>query len=112
MFNRTLALTLAITISALAGALISRAGPLDPPAGPVTPTYKTLTEVEPRVAINAANTPGNSTCIFRITQPGSYYVTGNITGVSGKNGLEIGASNVTVDLNGYAVTGVPGSDTR
>src|SRR5690606_25957259 len=55
------------------------AGPVNPPAGPVAPTHKTLTEVEPRIAVNAANTPGASGAMYVISQPGSYYLTGNIT---------------------------------
>ena len=90
------------------------AGPLNPPAGPVTSTYKTLAEVEPRIAINASNTPGDpigdaSPSLFKITQPGSYYLTGNITGVVGRHGIEIAASGVTINLNGFEATGVPGS---
>ncbi len=94
----------AVTIFATA-ALI--AGPLNPPAGPVTSTYKTLTEVEPRIAINATNTPGDADSLFKITQPGSYYLIGNITGVVGKHGVEIAASGVTLDLNGFDLVGVP-----
>ena len=95
-----------------AGALLTRnakAGPLDPPAGPVTSTGKTLTEVEPRIAVNQTNTPGDSSSIFRITQPGSYYLTGNVAGESGKHGILVQASNVTLDLMGFALTGVSGS---
>lgn len=97
-------------IVALAGLATSAlAGPLTPPAGPVTPTYKTLGEVEPRIAINAVNTPGDAESLFRITQPGSYYLTGNITGVAGKSGIRIAADNVTIDLNGFSLIGVPGA---
>ena len=88
------------------------AGPLLPPGGPVASTGKTLTEVEPRIAINAINTPGDADATpsaFKITQPGSYYLTGNITGVAGKHGIEIAAYGVTLDLNGFSMTGVPGS---
>ncbi|MDX2116614.1 MAG: right-handed parallel beta-helix repeat-containing protein [Planctomycetota bacterium] len=92
----------------VAGAIVS-AGPLNPAAGPVASTYKTLTEVEPRIAINLANTPGDDDSLFKITQPGSYYLTGNISGVAGKHGIEIAASNVTIDLSGFAMTGVAGS---
>src|SRR5437868_1893082 len=63
---------------AATGALVSVAGPLNPPAGPVAPSYKTLTEVEPRIAVNATNTPGNSAYSYRITQQGSYYLTGDV----------------------------------
>jgi hypothetical protein len=83
-------------------------GPLDPPNGPITPTYKTMSEVEPRTAINAANTPGDADSRFKITKPGSYYLTGNLTGVSGKSGIEVTA-NCTIDLCGFELTGVNGS---
>ena len=83
-------------------------GPLTPPATPA-PTMKTLTEVEPRIAINAANTPGDADSLFKITQPGSYYLTGNISGVANKDGIEIAASGVTLDLNGFDLLGVTGS---
>jgi parallel beta-helix repeat protein len=94
---------------AVAGALVALAGPLDPPAGLVAPSYKTLAEVEPRVAVNAANTPGDATGLFKIVQPGSYYLTGNITGVVGKHGIVIVASGVTLDLNGFDLVGVANS---
>src|ERR1051325_32592 len=70
---------------------------------------KTLSEIEPRIAVNATNTPGDATSLFQITQPGSYYLTGNITGVVGKNGVAIAASGVTLDLNGFDLLGVAGS---
>jgi len=97
------------TLILAAAAIISNAGPLNPPAGPVTGTSKTLAEVEPRIAVNATNTPGDATSLFRITQPGSYYLTGNITGVSGKNGIEVVADGVSLDLMGYHMQGVAGS---
>lgn len=92
-----------------AAAFFAFAGPLDPPSGAVASTYKTLSEVEPRIAINATNTPGDANSLFRITQPGSYYLTGNITGVSGKSGIEIAAARVTLDLNGFSLVGVTDS---
>jgi hypothetical protein len=87
----------------------AHAGPLDPPAGAVASTAKPLAELEPRTAINATNTPGDFNSLFQITQSGSYYLAGNITGVSGKHGIKILASGVTIDLNGFDLTGVPGS---
>jgi hypothetical protein len=90
-----------------AGAFIAgkaNAGPLSPPAGPIAPTPGP----EPRTPINATNTPGNASALFRITQPGSYYLTANITGVSGKHGIEIAADGVTIDLMGFDLLGVPG----
>lgn len=86
---------------------LAHAGPLDPPGGPIAPTGKTLTEVEPRIAINATNTPGNSECVYRITQPGSYYLTGNLSGATNKHTILIQTVDVTIDLNGFKVSGVP-----
>ncbi len=91
------------------GAWYARAGDLNPPAGPVTGTMKTLVEVEPRIAINATNTPGDADSLFKITQRGSYYLTGNIAGVAAKHGIEIVASGVTLDLNGFDLVGVAAS---
>jgi parallel beta-helix repeat protein len=87
------------------------AGPLNPPAGAVAPTGKTLTDVEPRTAINAANTPGDATNLFVISQPGSYYLTGNVTVPNAFHFLRISASHVTVDLCGFVVSGAAGSVT-
>ena len=95
----------ALALIAAAGLLT--AGPINPPVGPIASTAKPLSEVEPRTAINAANTPGDATSLFRITQPGSYYLTGNITGVVGKQGIAIAASGVTLDLMGFDLAGVP-----
>ncbi len=86
----------------------AHAGPITPPPGPVTGTHKTLTEVEPRIAINEVNTPGDADSLFRITSPGSYYLTRSIVGVAGKHGIEIESSGVTLDLNGFDLSGVPG----
>src|SRR5437762_13979859 len=109
MTRKTRIITLALAAAVAVTGLIASAGNLNPPAGPVTPTMKTLTEVEPRIAINATNTPGDSDSLFKITQPGSYYLTGNITGVAGKHGIEIAASGVTLDLNGFDLLGAPSS---
>jgi hypothetical protein len=98
----------ALTILTVSGAMLV-AGPLDPPSGPIAPTHKTLTEVEPRTAINATNTPGDADSLFKITKPGSYYLTGNITGVASKHGIEIDADGVTLDLTGFTLQGVANS---
>lgn len=65
-------------------------------------THKTLTEVEPRIAISATNTPGDADSLFKITAPSSYHPTGSITG---RHGIEIVASGVTLDLNGFDLVG-------
>lgn len=77
-------------------------GALTPP-GPPAPSMKTLEQVEARTIVNAANTPGDGTNTFIISQPGSYYLTGNITGVAGKHGISVQADDVTLDLNGFAL---------
>ena len=77
-------------------------GSLTPPGTPA-PTMKSLDQVEPRTIVNAANTPGNSANTFIISSPGSYYLTGNLTGASGKHGISIQADDVTLDLNGFAI---------
>lgn len=84
-------------------------GPLNPPGGAVSSTGKPLTDVEPRVAINATNTPGDVDSLFRITQSGSYYLTGNVQGVANKHGIKVTADNVTIDLNGFTMLGVVNS---
>jgi parallel beta-helix repeat protein len=86
----------------------AQAGPLTPPLPPA-PTGKPLTEVEPRIAVIPQNVPGDATGLFVITQPGSYYLVGDVTGESGKSGIVIGANNITLDLMGFHVAGVPGA---
>lgn len=72
------------------------AGPLNPPPGPITSTYKTLGEVEPRIPISAPTV---------ISAAGSYYLTNNIQNPSGSDAILITASNVTLDFNGYRILG-------
>jgi len=81
-------------------------GALTPPGAPA-PTMKTLDQVyarlDPRTAItNIANG-------YTISVPGSYYLTTNLTGTSGYYGITISSGNVTLDLNGFLLQGVPGS---
>lgn len=88
----------------LAAGTLVVAGPLSPVAGPVASTYKTLNEVEPRIAISSANTPGDANSVYRISNPGSYYLTGNVVGQIGKDAvILIAADNVTLDLGGYTI---------
>jgi parallel beta-helix repeat protein len=101
--------TVQVTLVLLATGACTLAGPLDPPAGPITSTAKPLGEVEPRIAINAVNTPGDANSVYRVEFPGSYYLTGNLVGATGKRGIEIAASGVSIDLNGFELIGVSGS---
>lgn len=86
----------------------SPAGPLDPPNGPISPTMKTLDEVEPRIPIGPDTTPGDAECVYRITQPGSYYLTENLQGELGKHGIVIATPQVSLDLNGFVIAGPDG----
>ena len=86
--------------------LIVNAGNLAP-AGPPAPTMKTLNEVEPRIAINSDNTPGDGSYEYIISSSGSYYLTGDLTGdgTTTKGGISIAADDVTIDLMGYTLKG-------
>jgi parallel beta-helix repeat protein len=107
--NRTALFCTTIGALALLGsAALLTAGPLNPPPGAVAPSYKTLIEVEPRIAISTANTPPGANSTFRIRRPGSYYLTEDIIGEIGEHGIEIASSGVTLDLNGFDLLGTPG----
>ena len=83
-------------------------GALNPPGAPA-PTMKTLDQVEPRIPVNATNTPGDDTFEFIIGNRGSYYLTSNIT-TSKPVAIYINTGGVTLDLNGFSVlrTVLPG----
>jgi parallel beta-helix repeat protein len=77
----------------------SAQGPLAPPGAPA-PTMKTLQQVEPRTPI--------SSLPFTINQPGSYYLTTNLSSAAG-SGITIQTNGVTLDLMGFELVGLPGS---
>lgn len=57
-------------------------------------------------------TPGDSAGFpITISQPGSYVLKGNLTVPFGFSGIVINADNVTLDLNGFTISG-PGNCTR
>ncbi|MFN0132673.1 MAG: hypothetical protein ACKVW3_09120 [Phycisphaerales bacterium] len=107
--NRTALVCTSVSSLALMASAMLVAGPLTPPGGPVASTYKTLTEVEPRVLVSATNTPSSVDSVFTISQPGSYYLAGNVAGVSGRHGIKIDADGVTLDLRGFEVLGAAGT---
>ena len=86
----------------LAGECAFAQGPLAPPAPP-GPTMKTLDQLEPRKEINATIAPGNADTEHVITQPGSYYLSGNLA-VNKTVGIRVDAAGVTLDLNGFEIS--------
>jgi hypothetical protein len=64
-------------------------------------TMKTLNEIEPRIAIGKLP--------YVVTTSGSYFVTGNLSGVVARSGITIISSDVDLDLNGFTLYGVPAS---
>ena len=79
------------------------AGDLEPTAAPGS-TMKTLSDIEPRVAINSTNTPATTGYAFAITEGGSYYLSGNVSLGSNTGGIVIAADNVTIDLCGFEIS--------
>ncbi len=79
-------------------------GSLTPPGAPA-PTMLTLNQIEPRTPVDATHTGSGGSAEFLITQPGSYYLTTNVVGVSSLHGINISANNVTLDLNGFTLQG-------
>lgn len=109
----------ALLFTALAA---SAQGPLTPPPGAspaVGPanalngsgqpqaTMKSLHQVEPRTPL-AAGSPGvtvNANGGFSIAASGSYYLTGNLTVITGY-GIAINANRVSLDLMGFTIEGI------
>jgi hypothetical protein len=88
------ALALLSTINSQLSTVFAQ-GSLNPPGAPA-PTMKSLAQIEPRIAITNAGA-------VTITNPGSYYLTTNIT-VSSGNAITITANGVTLDLNGFTIS--------
>lgn len=92
----------AILIGLLTGVPGVSGGDLDPPGGATAPTMKDLDDVSPRRILR--NDFVTLTPIV-ISEPGSYYLGEDILGLVGEHGIEIDSSDVTLDLNGFAVRG-------
>lgn len=91
--------TVRIALCGMLGLLLASAGvafsqgSLTPVSAPVR-SMRTLLQVQPRVPVQ--------TLPYVIDQPGSYYLTGNL---SGATGIVIEASNVTLDMQGFDLVG-------
>lgn len=100
-------------------AAMSKAGPLNPPAGSVAPTGRTLDEIYNKIPIPGAPPTGayegrtpipGGTSPYTISQPGSYVLTGNLSAAGlSADAITINASGVTLDLNGFNLTGGNGN---
>jgi parallel beta-helix repeat protein len=98
--NTAILVFIALTGVAIVAMLATgvRGGPLDPP-GPVASTQS-------NVIYQPASCAGFP---IVLSAPGSYRLGGNITGCAGKDGIQISAGQISLDLGGFIVTGVPSS---
>lgn len=88
----------------LVASSLSFAGPLNPPAGPVGSTGRTLEEVRPSIPVQSLS--GSTTATYFISQPGSYHLVDNIQSPGGgKFAVQVAVSDVTLDLNGFGIIG-------
>jgi hypothetical protein len=86
--------TVAIFTFALQPSSLRAQGALAPP-GPPAATMKSLDQIEARTPISGAP--------FIISNPGSYYLTTNLTVTIG-NAIFISTNQVTLDLNGFTIS--------
>jgi hypothetical protein len=94
--TQTVLLVLILAVGVAIVAMLAtgvRGGPLDPPGAPASTD-----------GVRQAGMPISS-LPFTLSQPGSYYVTRDLTAAFGQNGVTISASNVTLDLNGFTLHG-------
>jgi hypothetical protein len=106
-------LTLAATALVLSHTATGLAqGNLIPPPGAPAPVMKTLAQVEARTPLE----PGAPGVVFTngtywVTQPGSYYLTGNLTATNNMSSsfIALTVDNVTLDLNGFTIFGTNGN---
>ncbi|MGH7623131.1 MAG: NosD domain-containing protein [Gemmatimonadaceae bacterium] len=104
IWNRINTLLLLLVLAAVIGGFATRAwgGALDPPAAP----GPTQPQVEPRSPIPPVG--WNGTFPITISQPGSYFLTRNLTNATSSDGIDITTHDVSLDLNGFTLTGFGG----
>jgi hypothetical protein len=92
--------------AALAGLGLICTGAYAQKSGGGAPSDGVIT-IDQTKALNGGVTPGDAAGFpVTISQPGHYRLSGPLTVADvNKSGIEINASNVTIDLNGFAITG-------
>jgi hypothetical protein len=99
--NLSLGAFFAILVTAGGMGVCALAQPsLDPPPGPVAESAR----FGLGTAISLANTPGDADSHFRITESGSYYLTGNLLTSTSGSAIEVAADHVVIDLNGFQLS--------
>ncbi len=111
-YNRTHITACIALMTAICGHAVG--GDINPPAGAIAPTMKSLDRIEPRVCIN--DLPGSSEAMHVISEPGNYYLAADIVGEPGKSGIMIvldedsDNDNISISMDGFDMIGVPGSN--
>lgn len=91
--NSVLVAAMACATVIVVSSMLSRAGNLNPPLGPVVPTGPTIIDSLP----------------FTIDTPGAYVLRSNLVGTADPFGITVNASDVTIDLGGFSLIGTPQS---
>ncbi len=84
--------------------LANAQGPVTPP-GPPGATMRSLDQIEPRIPL-VLGSPGvaiGASGTITISQPGSYFLTKNLT-VSSGHGIVLSSNDVTLDLRGFTIS--------
>jgi hypothetical protein len=107
-FDRRTLIAGASLLGAAALAKVARAGDLNPPAGPISPTGRSLTDVEPRTPVQKLS--GNADFLYIIQTRGSYCLTGDIIVPPNMRAILVvcPTGNVSIDMQGFCIRGQQG----